>query len=152
MSSLLTADEQEAAEKAPERALAPEGIYICRVKEVERWSTGTSLRWIFKVAHGQRYAGKEFWAWTGIKAETIGFTKTYLAALGFSLDADPDDIAGTPCKIRVTVEARTDTGEPANKVKQVFPYDGPPLPEEPSSFDAGIPAEFGPSDNGDELV
>ena len=149
MTSLLTAEEQQVAQEAPEFALAPEGIYICRVFEVDRWVTG-SLVWKFRVAKGQKYAGKQFWTWTGLKAEGIGRTKAYLTALGFGLNAEPDDIVGTPCKIQVAIEARSDTGEPANKVKRVFPYDGPELPDEYGNSD--IDDAFGAEPSDDEKL
>jgi hypothetical protein len=145
--SLLTPEEQKAAEVAPEYAVAPEGIYICRVGEVARWKTGETLVWKFKVAKGQPLAGKEFWTWTGLKPDTIGFTKTYLTALGFGLDADPRDIKGTPCKVQIAIEfdRRPDhAGEKQNRVKKVFAYDGPALPGEYD--DSDIPAEFGDPD------
>jgi len=138
MTPLLTSEEQKAAESAAESGLFPDGIYTCRVSDVERWSTGTSLCWKFRIAKGQKGAGHEFWTWTGLKESGIWKTKEILTALGFSLDADPDDIVGTPCKVMIVTEARTDTGEPSNKVKKVFAYDGPELPNEYDDSDTGF--------------
>jgi len=147
--SLLNPNEQQAAEKAESSSLLPPGIYTCRVKEVSRWRTGTSLVWKFRVAKGQPLAGREVWSWTGLNDDSIFRTKEYLAALGFDLTASEDEIEGTPCKVNVQIEARTDTGEPANKVKKVFAYSGPELPEEDAEFtDDDIP--FGDAD--DDLI
>ncbi len=148
MSPLLSIEEQRAAESAPTFSLIPEGIYICRVAGVDRWSAGIgedpqgkSLRWIFRIVKGQPYEGRDLWTWTSLKAESIGRTKQYLAALGFGLDASSDEILTTPCKVAVTVETRTGTGEPSNKVKRIFAYDGPELPR-----------EFDPDDGGREFL
>lgn len=136
MSTLLNQDEQQAAAEAPEYGLLPEGLYLCRVREVERWSSGISLCWKFEVADGP-YAGREVWTWTSLRHESIGRTKTYLAKLGFGLDADPAEIVGTSCHVRVTIEPRSDTGEQANRVKQIHPYQGPPLRDEAAVAAAG---------------
>jgi hypothetical protein len=149
--SLLNPNEQKAAENVESNALVPNGIYSCRVSAVERWSTGTSLVWKFKIAQGQAHAGREMWTWTGLKDNGIFKTKEYLAALGFGLDAPAAQIIGTPCKIAVAIEARSDNGEPANKVKRVFAYDGPELPPDPQPTGKDeFPAEFG--DDDDALV
>lgn len=136
MSSLLNSDEQQAAANAPEHGLVPEGVYTCRVFDIERWGTGVSLCWKLKVAYGERHAGWEFWTWTSLKHESIGRTKAYLTTLGFGLDADPSEIIGTPCKVRVTIEPRSDTGERVNRVKQLLAYEGAPLPDEPDPVEA----------------
>jgi hypothetical protein len=150
--SLLNPNEQKAAAEAPSSSLVPQGIYACRVSAVERWTTGTSLVWKFKIAQGQPHAGRELWTWTGLKDNGIFKTKEYLAALGFDLAAPAVKIIGTPCKIAVAIEARSDTGEPANKVKRVFAYDGPELPADPEPVvnDDDIP--FGDGDDDDALV
>jgi hypothetical protein len=150
--SLLNPNEQKAAENVESNALVPNGIYAARVSEVSRWTTGTSLVWKFKIAQGQPHAGREMWTWTGLKDNGIFKTKEYLSALGFGLDAAPEAIIGTPCKIAVAIEARSDTGEPANKVKKVFAYEGPPLPADPEPTGTDdFPAEFG-DDSDDALV
>jgi len=142
MSPILTASEQKAAETAQEWSVAPEGMYVCRVTGICRWQSGvgevpmddaagTSLCWTFKVAKGQPLAGREFKTWTSLKPDSIGRTKGYLTTLGFGLDAEPDDVLGTACKIEVVVEFdnRPDhQGEKQNKVKRIFAYDGPDLP------------------------
>lgn len=145
--SLLSAEEQKAAAEA-RGPLVPAGRYICRVKEIEKWTTGTSLCWKFRVAKGQpAYAGKEFWDWTGLADDAIWKTKAHLTALGFGLDADEKDVVGTPCFVFVEIKARSDTLEPANKVAKVALYEGPPLPEEDAediqTVEESIDRDFG---------
>lgn len=149
--SLLNPNEQREAAQAPDAALVPNGIYVCRVSEVDRWSTGSSLVWKFRIQPGQECAGREVWSWTGLAAGSIFKTKEYMAALGFDLDAERAQIIGTPCKIAVAIEARSDTGEPSSKVKKVFPYDGPPLPPDPQQRMSEDPDEvFGDGSSSDE--
>lgn len=149
MTPLLTAQEQKSAAEASSSGTYPEGIYVCRVLEPERWTTGKSLVWKFRVAKGEKYAGKEFWTWSGLEPESIWKTKEILTALGFDLSAEPREIAGTPCKVHVTVETRKDTGEPTNRVKKVFPYDGPELPSE---YEAEEDPFNGPASSDEALI
>lgn len=144
--SLLSPEEQQTAAEAAEGGIAPAGVYICRVSVVEKWSSGTSLVWKFKVAKGQPLAGHEFWDFTGLSEKGIWKTKAHLTSLGFPLDASEDDIIGTPCQVFVEVGTRTDTGEPKNKVVKVVRYEGPV--EEEDGPDADLDAVFGAEDEG----
>jgi len=147
--SLLNLEEQRLADEAETTTLVPNGIYTCRVREVGPYGTGKSLVWKFRIADGE-CAGREVWAFTGLSAKSIFKTKQFLSALGFPLDAERAQIEGSPCRVVVTVETRADTGEPANKVKRVFAYDGAELPEEAAATD-DFPAEFAsPSDDDEE--
>ena len=153
--SLLNAEEQKAAAEAKSSGgLQPAGKYICRVFEVGRYEGGNSMLWKFKVAKGQPKAGHEFWDWTGLSADAIWKTKAHLTALGFGLDAGASAIEGTPCAVFVEIKARTDTGEPANKVVKIVAYDGPPLPEEDpvASDEDDIERDLGFADSDSGLI
>lgn len=141
--SLLDPTEQNAAENAVEGGVAPAGVYLCRVHAVEKWKTGSSLRWIYKVVPEQLFAGKEFWEFTGLKDASIWRTKARMASLGQKIDATEDQIIGIPVAVTVEVGVRQDNGEPRNNVTNVTLYEGE-LPAEPDSNpDSDLDAVFG---------
>jgi hypothetical protein len=154
--SLLTPEQQaqakdaEAFEPGKFEAL-PAGRYACRLVQLEPHTTGTSFAVRWKIAKGQKYAGRTFIDFPSNKPEYLGKIKTILYAVGGTLASDPSDVMYSPAWVNVTEEFDNrpeHKGEKQNKVKFVEKYDGPPLPEEDDQFsDDDIPFGSAPGDD-----
>lgn len=125
--SILDPTEQETAEQATENGLLPEGEYQARIYAVEKWKSGTSLVWKFRVAPGQPGAGEEVWDWTGLTAKGIWKTKQRFSILGLPLDADEEQACGLA--VTLVVEIGDFQGEPKNRVTSLTRYEGEIAPE-----------------------
>lgn len=160
--SILNPDEQKAAETAEEFSgydPLPAGKYACQVTELHRHTAGTgneSLKNVWRVADGQKFAGRLFFNYSSLKPEFLGNVKGIFTALGVSFDADEDDLLGRAAWVTVSIEADTRPdhfGEKQNRVKLITKYDGAPLPEYQgqggavnSDPDADIPFTTGTDD------
>lgn len=137
--SILDPSEQKAAEAATEAGILPAAQYKCRIVGVERWKSGTSLVWKFRIEKDQPGAGREVWDWTGLTERGVFKTKERFDALGVALDAEEKELLGVPVTVAVEPGINDATGEPKNKIVSVARGEGeavtPPEPDE----DAGIP-------------
>jgi hypothetical protein len=122
--AILSQQEQAAAANATESGLVPAGLYRCRIVGVEKWKSGTSLVWKFRVEKDQDGAGHEIFDWTGLSERGVWKTKERFAALGVELSADETAFLGMPVQILVEVGLNDQTGEPKNKVVSVVRLPG----------------------------
>jgi len=140
---ILDSGEQEAVANAKDtRAVAPAGFYLCHVTGVERWTTGKSLVWKYKVGEGD-WVGKEFWEFTGLEEASIWKTKERFESLGFPLSAEEREIVDTVVRVTVEEGINQKTGKPTNPVTAVvrvlvdLPEEAPAA--DPEEADSDIP-------------
>jgi hypothetical protein len=137
--AILSDAEQTAVAEATEGGLVEAGTYICRIVGVEKWKTGTSLVWKFRIAPDQPGQGREIYDWTGLTDKGVWKTKERFELLGVAFDADETAFLGMPCQITVEVGTNEQTGTAKNKVTSVEKYAGAIAAEEPQPSDDGIP-------------
>ncbi len=133
--SILDPNEQQTAEQSTENGVLPEGEYTARIFAVEKWKSGNSLVWKFRVAAGQLGSGEEIWDFTGLTAKSMYRTKQRYAALGLSLDASEEQACAVPVTLTLEIGENENTGEPKNKVVSLVRYEGELAPE-PASAEA----------------
>jgi hypothetical protein len=160
--SLLTPEEQKAAEKAEAYGSGfealPAGTYPCYLTDLAPHTTGTSFFVRWKIIPEQKYAGRTFIDFPSRKPEYLGKIKSILLAVGGSIDSDPADLIGRVAL--VTVDEQYDNrpehkGEKQNKVKYVKPYNGPDVPsyvDAVTDGDEDIDNAFGPPADSDEAL
>lgn len=135
--SILDPSEQQAAETAEVQSFEalPAGKYACQLTEMHKHTSGSgseSLKNTWRIADGQKSAGRLFFNYASLKPEHIGRVRGIYEAIGAPLSADEDEVIGRSAWVTVGVGADTrpdHMGEFQNKVKFVSKYDGPPLPE-----------------------
>ena len=165
--SILNPDEQKAAESAEEFGgyePLPAGKYACQVTELHRhtfFRDSLPDPDVWRVADGQKFAGRLFFNYSSLKPEFLGNVKGLFTALGASFSAAEDEMIGRSAWVTVSIEADTrpdHLGEKQNRVKMISKYDGAPLPEYQGGAlsgdpDADIPfTTGGASDDEDALV
>lgn len=134
--SILTPSEQSAAESANEAGILPEADYACRIVGVEKWKSGSSLVWKFRLDKGQPGEGREIYDWTGLSERGIWRTKERFLILGVDLDAGEEAFMGMPVMIHVEVGTNEQSGEPKNKVTAVTRVAGGLVEEAVEKLDA----------------
>jgi hypothetical protein len=150
--SFLSDKEIEDLTTAVDDRTKPAGTYLCHVSVVQPWTAESSgkksLLWKFKVAPDEKFAGHEFWSWTGMEENSLQFTKRRFTELGLAFSANEEEIVGTPCQ--VFVEIGTDQkGEPSNNVKKAVRYTGEIADYvKPPEADEDLDAAFGSDDEG----
>lgn len=163
--SILDPNEQQAAETAEVKTgydALPAGKYACQLTEMHKHTSGSgnsSLKNVWRIADGQKGAGRLFFNYASLKPEHIGRVRGIYEAIGSPLSAEESEVLGRAAWVQVGVEADTrpdHMGEFQNTVKFVAKYDGPPLSAhvDPNGMsatpDSDIDDVFGPAGGGSE--
>lgn len=150
--SFLSKEEVKGLETAVDDRTKPAGTYLCHVSAVSPWvaeSSGKkSLLWKFKVAPDEKFAGHEFWSWTGMEENSRQFTKRRFNELKLPFNAEEKQIIGTPCQVFVSI-GTDNKGEPSNSVDKAVSWDGEIADwVAPPEGDEDIDNAFGGDDEG----
>lgn len=162
--SILDPNEQQAAETAEVKTgydALPVGKYACQLTEMHKHTNAVgniSLKNVWRIADGQKYAGRLFYNYASLKAEHIGRVRGIYEAIGAPLSAEESEVIGRAAWVHVGVKADTRSdhmGDFENKVKFVAKYDGAPLPSyiSPNAAagdDSDLDDMFGPAEGGSE--
>lgn len=136
------AGDVDKAEQSEGFALAPDGLYLCRLREVavsdkEGPSGYFYWNWVFEIPEdAEEFAKKRFFNTTSLSPEAFGMPggmKATFAAFGVSPDTDTDDLCGEFVTLYIGHEIQQkgkNQGKPQNVVLDIFPADYDPEKED----------------------